>query len=93
MSSILALLIRFRNILFLPNDFRLNKHPVSVLRMNILEGSGHHTLLLSLQDNQLLIKSQVAMSQTASSNGRWIGTLNANHGDIDPSHVRMIGSY
>lgn len=78
MSSILALLIRFRNILFLPNDFRLNKHPVFVLRMNNLEGSGHHTLLLSLQDTKLLIKSQVTMSQTASSNGRWVGTLNTS---------------
>jgi hypothetical protein len=73
-----SLLIRFCNILFLPNGFHLNKHPVSALRMNILERSGHHTLLLSLQDNQLLIKSQVAMSQTASSNGRWIGTLNTS---------------
>jgi hypothetical protein len=66
----ISLLIRFRNILFLPNDFHLNKHPVSMLKMNMLEGSGHNTLLLSLQDNHLLIKSQVAMSQTAFSNGR-----------------------
>ena len=42
-----SLLIRFRTILFLPNDSQFKKHPVSMLKMNMLEGSGHHTLLLS----------------------------------------------
>ena len=52
-----SLLIRFRNILFLPNDFHLNKHPVSMLKMNMLEGSGHHTLLLTSRQSSINIIS------------------------------------